>query len=78
MFCHANLSTKEAAPFYGLPCGSDGRESARSAGDQGSSPWLGRFAGKENGSPLQDSCLENSMDRGAWWGTICGVAESLI
>ena len=51
MLCHANLITKETAPFYGLPCGSDGKESACNAGDQGLIPWLGRSAGKENGNP---------------------------
>ena len=51
MLCHANLITKETAPFYGLPCGPDGKESACNAGDQGLIPWLGRSAGKENGNP---------------------------
>ena len=41
------------------------------------SPGLGRFPGEENGYPLQYSCLENSMDRGAWWATVHGVAKSL-
>ena len=39
-------------------------------------PGSGRHPGGENGSPLQYSCLENSMDRGAWWVTVHGVAES--
>ena len=39
-------------------------------------PGLGRFLGEGNGYPLQYSCLENSMDRGAWWATDHGVAES--
>ena len=38
--------------------------------DQGSNPGLGRSPGKGNGNPLQYSCLENSMDRGAWWATV--------
>ena len=37
---------------------------------------LGRSPGKENGSPLQDSCLENPMDRGAWWATVHRVIEA--
>ena len=37
---------------------------------------LGRSLGEGNGNPLQDSCLENSMDRGAWWATVHGVAKS--
>jgi len=41
-------------------------------------PGSGRSSGEGNGNPLQYSCLENSMDRGAWWATICGVTESWI
>ena len=48
-----------------FPGGSDGKESACNAGDLGLSPGLGRYLGEENGNPLQDSCLENPMDRGA-------------
>ena len=39
-------------------------------------PGLGRYPGEGNGNPLQYSCLENSMDRGAWWATVHGVAKS--
>ena len=46
-------------------CGSDDKESACNAGDQGSIPGLGRSPGEGNGNPLQYSCLENSMERGA-------------
>ena len=46
------------------------------AGDLGSTPGLGRSPGEGNGYPLQYSCLENSMDRGAWWATVHGVAKS--
>ena len=42
----------------------------------GSIPRLGRSLGEGNGSLLQYSCLENSMDRGAWWTTVYGVAKS--
>ena len=45
-------------------------------GDPGSSPGLGRPPGKGNGNPLQYYCLENPMDRGAWYATVYGVAES--
>ena len=48
------------------------------AGDTGSVPGLGRFPGRENGNPLQYSCLENSMDRGAQKATVHRVAESQI
>ena len=46
------------------------------AGDPGLIPRLGRFPGEENGNPPQYSCLENSMDRGAWGATVHGVAKS--
>ena len=46
--------------------GSDGKASVYNAGDPGSSPGLGRSPGEGNGNPLQDYCLENPMDRGAW------------
>ena len=44
--------------------------------DSGSIPGLGRSAGVENGILLQYSCLENSMNRGAWWATVHGAAKS--
>ena len=43
--------------------------------DMGSIPGLGRSPGEGNGTPLQYSCLENPMDRGAWWATVHGVAN---
>ena len=46
------------------------------AGDEGSIPGLGRSPGEGNGYPLQYVCLENSMDRGAWWSMIHGVTKS--
>ena len=46
--------------------------------DAGSIPRLGRSPGEGNSNPLQYSCLENPMDRGAWWATIHGVAKSRI
>ena len=58
------------------PCGSDGKASAYNAGDQGSIPGSGRSPGEGNGNPLQYSCLENPMGRGAWWVTVHGVAQS--
>ena len=59
--------------------GSVGEESACNAGDTGdagSIPGLGRSPGGENGNPVQYSCLENAMDRGAWGATVHGVAKS--
>ena len=51
----------------GFPGGSDGKESTCNAGDLGSIPGLGRSPGGGHGNPLQYSCLENPMDRAAWW-----------
>ena len=44
--------------------------------DMGLIPGLGRSPGGGHGNPLQDSCLENPMDRGAWWATVYGGAKS--
>ena len=44
--------------------------------DSGSVPGLGRYPGERNGNALQCSCLENPMDRGAWWATVHGVTKS--
>ena len=63
--------------YSGFPGGSEGKESTGSAGDPSSIPGLGRSPGEGNGYPLQDSCLENSMDRGAWWGYIVHWAAKL-
>ena len=52
------------------------KQSACNSGDQGSIPVLGRSPGEGNGNPFQYSCLENPMDRGAWWATVHRVAES--
>ena len=62
--------------FLGFPGGSDGKESAYNAGDLVSIPGLGRSPGEGNSYPLHYSCLENSIDRGAWHATVHGVAES--
>ena len=56
--------------------GSAGKELVCNAGDLSLIPVLGRSSGEGNGYPLQYSGLENSMDRGAWWATAHGVAES--
>ena len=60
----------------GFPCGSDGKESSYNVGDTDSIPGSGRPPGEGHGYPLQYSCLENPMDRGAWWATVCGVTNS--
>ena len=59
-----------------FPGGSDGKESACSAGDLGSILGLGRSPGKGHGHTLQYSCLKNFMDREAWQATVHGVAKS--
>ena len=56
--------------------GSDSKESASNAGDLDSVSELGKSPGEGNGYPHQYSCLENSMDRGAWWATVHGVTKS--
>ena len=60
----------------GFPGGSDGKESICNAGDQGLIPGSGRSPGEGKGNPLQYSCLENPMDRGAWWATVHGATKS--
>ena len=60
----------------GFPGGSEGKASACNAGDPGLIPGSGRSSGEGNGNPLQYSCLENPMDRGAWWPTVHRVAKS--
>ena len=60
----------------GFPGSSVVKNLPANAGDVGSVPDLGRSSRERNGNPLQDSCLENSMDRGAWWAIIHGVAKS--
>ena len=62
--------------MLGLPSGSDGEESACNAGDVGLTPGSGRSPGERNGNPLQYSCLEKPMDRGAWWAIVHRVAKS--
>ena len=60
----------------GYPGGSDGEESACSAGDLGLISGSGRSPGRGHGNPLQYSCVENPMDRGAWRAEVHGVAET--
>ena len=62
--------------FLGFPGGLDGKESTCNAGDAGLIPGLGRSPGEGHSNPLQYSCLENSMDRGAWWAMVHRVAMS--
>ena len=57
-------------------CSSVSKESACSAGDPGSTPGLGRSLGEGNGNSLQYPCLENLLERGAWWAAVHGVTKS--
>ena len=59
-----------------FPCDSDNKESACNVGDLGLIPGLERSPGGGHGNPLQYSCLENPMDRGAWPATAQGVTKS--
>ena len=65
--------------YMGFSGGSEINNPPANAGDtrdMGSIPGLGRFPGAGNGSPLQYSCLENPMDRGAWWATVHRFTKS--
>ena len=64
------------AGIIGFPGGSEDKASACNAGDSGSIPGLGRSPGEGNDNPLQYSCLENPMERGAWKATVHGVLKS--
>ena len=71
--------SKALYPFWGFPDGSADNESACNAedtGDEGSIPESERPPGDGHGNPFQYSCLENSMDRGAWWATVQRVTKS--
>ena len=74
------LTTLFTNPSKGFPRnyadGSDGKESVCNVGDLGLIPGLGRSPGGRHGNPLQYSCLENPMDKGAWRATVHWVAES--
>ena len=72
---HCNHNTGSLVA-KGFPDDSDGEESACNAGNLGLFPGSERAPGEENGYPLQDSCLENSMDRGAWQTMVHGITQS--
>ena len=75
--CFANILYYHWYHYYwSFSGGLDSKESARNAGDLGSVPGLGRSSGGGNGNPLQYSCLENFMDRGAWRATVHGITKS--
>ena len=60
----------------GLLGGSDSKESAYNAGDMGLIPRSGRSPEEGKGNPVQNSCLENSMDKGAWWAAVHRATKS--
>ena len=62
--------------YLGFPGGSDSKESDWNAWDMGLIPGSGRSPGEGSGHPFQYSCLENPMDRGAWWAPVHGIAKN--
>ena len=73
-----HLSAPTFSIFMGLPWRSGAEESACNAGDPASIPGSGRFPGEGNGNPFQHSCLEDSMDRGAWQATVHRVHIDIL
>ena len=73
--CHSRMTTV-VRTFVCFPGSSDSKASAYNAEDPALIPGSGRSPGEGNGHPLQYSCLENSMDWGAWWATVHGVEKS--
>ena len=71
--CKTLLLKMEPCNF---PGGSDGKEYACNVGNLSSIPRSGRSPGEGNGNSLQYSCLENFMDRGAWWARVHGVTQT--
>ena len=76
MLINAILVPNNRCFYMGFPGGSEVKASACNVGDLGSIPGSGRSPGERNGNPFQYSCLENPMDRGAWWTTVHRVTKS--
>ena len=72
----SHFQTEVGRGWQGFPGGSDGKESTCNTKDLSSIPGSGRPPGGGHGSPLQYSCLENPMDRGAWCATVHGVMKN--
>ena len=70
------IHLQEAEEQLAFPGGSAGKESARNARDLGSIPGLGKCPRGGHGNTLQNSCLEEPVDRGTWQATVHGVVES--
>ena len=71
----SDLAAAAAKACGGLPKWLSGRESTCNAGESGLIPGSGRYPREENDNPLQYSCLEYSVDRGAWWAIVYGVTK---
>ena len=69
------MLSSELGLSWKIHCGSDGKESGCNAGDPGLISGSRRSPGEGNGNPLQYSCLENPMDRGAWRATVHGITR---
>ena len=76
MHKHLHLLLSLIKMFFGLPCWLSHKESAYNAGDSGLIHGWGRSLGGGYSNALQYSCLENRMDRGAWWTTVHGIAKN--
>ena len=74
-FIVPNIGLVSSVIILVLPGGSFIKNLPANTGDAGSIPGSRRYPGEGNGNPLQYSCLENSMDRGAWWATVHRVAK---
>ena len=68
--------TTNTPVFLDFPGSSDYKEPASNVGDLGSIPGLRRSPGGRHGNPLQYCCLENPMDRGAWWARVHGITKN--
>jgi len=73
---HTHIYLRAYIHTQGFPGGTSGKESNCNPLDLGSITGRRRSPGEGNGNPLQYSCLENPMDRGAWWATVHGVTKS--
>ena len=71
------MNYHQVGSTLGIPGGTVVKNPPANAGDPGSIPGSGRSSGEGNGNPLQNSCLENFTDRGAWWATVRGVRHDI-
>ena len=76
MFVKCGREIKLLRVWQGFPEGSDGKKICQQCRRLRLNPWVRKTPGEGNGTPFQYSCLENPIDRGAWWATVHGVANS--